>query len=132
MALLRLYPPVKVIGQDFSKCKVLTVPGQSLTLREILARFVRRESLPVSKDGFYSEDLGDIEKMAKEDISVNQERIRALKSALKKAEKKAEAERREADRPGGPVLASTPEDPLWLKSAGEGSGGVAKAPPSQA
>lgn len=128
--ILRLYPPVKVIGKSFKHCKVIVVPDQSMKLSDIIRRFIRGEALPVSKEGFYAEGHGDLEKMSKDDLSVLHERRIALRerSIKEKAEAdakaKAEADaayeaainsrveqeisrRATADRPGGPVLTST-------------------------
>lgn len=91
---LRLYPEVKVIGQDFSKEQVMVVPNQSMTLKEILRRFVRRESLPVEKQGVYAEGFGDLEKMAHEDFVERDERIAELKEKVARGKKKKEQESR--------------------------------------
>jgi len=127
---------VKVIGQDFTKVKKVVVPMQSMTLREIIKRFMRKESLPVEKEGIYKDDMGDLEKIAREDITVQMERVENLKKGLSKtkkaeaekaeAKKKAEAAKLEADRLGGPVL-TQPKDG---KSAG--GGGAGEVPPKLA
>lgn len=92
---LRLYPTVKVTGQDFSKVKKVTVPAQALTLKEILKRFVRRESVAVERDGMYADHLGDLEKMQHEDITVRMERAQELKQNIEKA--KARMKKKEED-----------------------------------
>lgn len=96
---LRLYRPVKVIGQDLSKEKVITVPNQSMTLHEIIQRFTRRESLPVMQNGTYREDMGDLEKLSKEDITVQMERVEDLRTKIKNASTrmKQQEEKRLAD-----------------------------------
>lgn len=86
MSNLHLYPEVIVQGQDFSKQPVVVVPMQSMTLREIIKRFVRHESLPVQRQGFYEERLGDLEKLANEDITVQMDRVEQLKDYISKAE----------------------------------------------
>lgn len=126
----RLYPPVKVTGKSFKGVKVITVPDQSMSLADILKRFIRKESLPVAREGFYSEELGDVEKMQKQDLSVIHDRGIELRDRMAKekadaaAKAKADADaayeagiqarvdqeisrRTSADRPGGPVLTST-------------------------
>lgn len=75
----RLYPAVPRNPQCFKKVKQVTVPNQSMSLREILQRFTRKESLPISKEGVYNEDYGDLEKMAHEDPVIQAERIAELK-----------------------------------------------------
>lgn len=68
------HPAVRpIVGQSFKGCEVLTLPNQSLTLKEILQRFVRREALPVAKDGEYTEGYGDLEKIARKDITEQME-----------------------------------------------------------
>jgi len=126
MRTLRLYPNREVKGFDFTGCKVFTVPMQFMTLREIIKRFVRRESLPVEKEGVYQDRMGDLEKMARQDITYQMEHVDFYKKAISnvRAVKKAEADKFEADRPGGPVLTPPPQ----AKSAGGGEG-AASAPP---
>lgn len=101
---LRLYPPVKVVGQDFTGVKSVTVPHQSMTLKEIIKRFIRKESLPLEKQGFYSEKYGDLEKMQYEDITVQMERAEDLKAgmaAVKDREKKAREKKAKESPSGG-------------------------------
>lgn len=90
MSNLHLYPPVKVRGKSFKGVKVVSVPNQSMTLAEIIKRFKRRESLPVEKQGFYEDRMGDLEKMSREDITVQMERAADLKQKIKAAEKRME------------------------------------------
>lgn len=71
-----------------------------MSLREIVKRFVRRESLPVSKEGHYEERFGDLEKLKHADITVQMERIQELKAQIAKWNervKKAEADRAAAE-----------------------------------
>lgn len=88
---LRLYPPVKVIGKSFKHCKVIVVPDQSMKLSDIIRRFIRGEALPVSKEGFYAEGHGDLEKMSKDDLSVLHERRIALRERSIKEKADADA-----------------------------------------
>lgn len=85
-----LYPTVTVIGQDFKNVKVVTVPNQSMSLREIIQRFTRKESLPIEKDGIYVEGLGDLEKMDKADIQEKREAYERVKSNVSKIKKQIE------------------------------------------
>lgn len=81
MRALRMYPDVKVIGQDLSKCKVVTVPKQSLSLKQIIERYTRKMPLTVSSvEGFYDERWNvDLEKMAKADMTYQFEYAAELK-----------------------------------------------------
>lgn len=94
--ILRLYPSVKVTGQSFKKVVRRVMPNQSMSLREIVARFTKRESLPLSHEGFYEERFGDLEKHLHEDITEKVDRVNELKSTVSKG-RKAEKERQEAD-----------------------------------
>lgn len=104
-----LYPDRKVVGQDFSGEEHVVVPNQSMSLKEILRRFIKRESLPVERQGVYAEGFGDLEKMMHEDFTQVEERVEELKkkvsdgkkkSSEKAAAEKAAAEKRaKADRP---------------------------------
>lgn len=87
-----LYPDRKVVGQDFSKEKVIVVPDQSMTLKEILRRFVRRESLPVEHNGIYAEGFGDLEKMVHEDFVEQEERINELRKKVEDGKAKSRKE----------------------------------------
>lgn len=91
-----LYPAVKVIGRDFSKVPVNTIPNQSMTLKEIIKRFLKREPVPTLKEGYYQEGMGDLEKMRHEDLSVIHERAvesaRLFRKAKAEADAKAKAE----------------------------------------
>lgn len=89
---MRLYPPVAVKRQSFKGEKILTIPSQSMSLHEIVRRFVRREALPLMKEGTYETRMGDLEKLSREDITVQMERVQELKSNIKHAEKRMEDE----------------------------------------
>lgn len=97
MKKLRLYPDVIVTGQSFKGVKVSVVPDQSMSLAEIIKRFIRKESLPVLREGVYNEDLGDIEKMAHEDITVTEDRGRALRSEIERVDKASKARKKAAE-----------------------------------
>jgi len=89
---LRLYPDRPRQGQDLSKEVILTVPQQSLTLAEIIRRYVRHQPIPVSSvNGVYCNGLGDLEKLDGEDLTVKAERIAEL-SAIRKAARKKPVE----------------------------------------
>lgn len=124
---IRLYPPRVVKGQDFSDAKVFVVPRQSYTLKEILNRFVRRESLPVMKEGVYESRFGDLEKMMRLDILEKFEAVDLLKSKIADYEaylqEKAEKEKQELAEKEKAAI----EEAVKLKlAAGEST---SKAPP---
>lgn len=76
MKKLQLYPNVTVASQDFSDAPVLTVPRQSMSLQEIIRRYIRHLPVPVSsQEGFYMEGQGDLEKMQHADLIDIQERM---------------------------------------------------------
>lgn len=84
---LRLYPVVDVKKQSFTGHKVHTVPKQSLTLREIIQRYVRKMPIPVSSDqGIYQDRMGDLEKMQHDDLTIQAERARDVKRAISTAQ----------------------------------------------
>lgn len=86
MKKLQLYSSRPVAGQSFTGVRSVVVPNQSLTLREIISRFVRKESLPIQMEGVYHEGLGDLEKLAREDIVVQRERAEDIKAKIAKAD----------------------------------------------
>lgn len=97
-----LYPARPRKGQSFKGVKKFVVPNQSMTLQEILRRFIRKESLPVAKDGIYEERFGDLEKLAKKDITEQFEVVEELKEVSRKkkkfdAEEKARIEKEAAE-----------------------------------
>lgn len=95
---LRLYPSRVIKGQSFKGVKKHVVPNQSLTLKEILRRFVRKEPLAIGRDGIYNDSLGDLEKLANADITEQMETVDAIKAGIAKGEKeKRDREKQEAD-----------------------------------
>lgn len=115
---VRLYPPVKVTGQSFVGVKRTVVPKQSMSLREIVKRFMRRESLPLSREGNFEERFGDIEKMSKLDITEQFDKADELKASIgkfKKRQKDAqdhltrEREKKEKDGLPPPPTPTPPE-----------------------
>lgn len=107
MALV-LYPKVPRKALDFSRVKSVTVPDQSMSLAEIIRRFVRKESLPVLKEGVYEDRFGDLEKLANEDIVVQLDRAAEIGDWLKKAEerqKRLDKEKADAAAAAAKVLA---------------------------
>lgn len=87
-------------GISFKKVKRVTLPNQCMSLREIIKRFVRHEALPVLQEGVYEDRFGDLEKLAKADITEQLEEADRLKNVVsdyvvsqkkKAAEEKAKA-----------------------------------------
>lgn len=97
--MVRLYPKVVVKGQSFVGEVKQTVPRQTLSLREILRRYVRNEPLPGTKGGIYEERFGDLEKMSKMDMVDQMDKVEELKGQI------AEFERRQKDREEKQALA---------------------------
>lgn len=64
---------------SFLGCKRSVVPNQCMSLAEIIKRFVRREPLPVAKEGVYEERFGDLEKIARTDITEQMEKVVELR-----------------------------------------------------
>jgi len=79
---MRLYPSRPSKGQSFVGVKRCVVPNQSMTLQEILRRFVKREELPIARKGMYEERFGDLEKLSKADITVQMEEVERIKADL--------------------------------------------------
>jgi len=90
MATLYQKPVIK--RQSFAGVKKVVVPKQSMSLREIVRRFVRRESLPVSHEGVYENRFGDLEKMRNLDIVDQLEIADDLKAKIKAFEKRTDEE----------------------------------------
>lgn len=126
-----LYPKVKVKGLDFKGTKRVVVPNQCLSLDEIVRRFVRREPLQVtSKEAFYEERFGDLEKIAKGDLVEQEEAINDLKAKIAAFEKRRlEKEKENAPKavPPSPGSASAPK-PV-LPSPGSAPAPVEGEPP---
>lgn len=71
-----------VARQSFIGQKVEVVPNQSMSLKEILRRFVKREALPVAREGMYEDRFGDLEKLKNADITEQMERIEQIKADI--------------------------------------------------
>lgn len=95
-----LYPIVPRKGQSFKGVKVTVVPNQSMTLQQIVKRFIKKESLPLSKEGFYEDRYDyDLEKIQKEDLVEKDEIMAQVKADVKAKDekhKKAVAEEQDA------------------------------------
>lgn len=98
MKKIMLYPSVpRVRRVKFGKSK--TVPNQAMSLREMLRRFVRREALPVEKEGVYVESEYDLEKIPFMDRTEQDAILAEQKEKTAKAKAKVDKFRKdEADR----------------------------------
>jgi len=105
---MHLYPTFKRTPQSFAGVKKVTVPMQSMTLREIIQRFIRKESLPIEKEGMYEDRMGDLEKLSREDITVQHDRAADLKDKIKKAEDRMKKKAEEEEAKKAPPLPSPP------------------------
>lgn len=93
-----LYPKVERKALSFKGVKEVVLPDQSMGLREIIKRFIRKESLPVQKEGFYEERFGDLEKLSNEDMIVQLDRAKEIGEWLAKAKAKMDKiEKEKAD-----------------------------------
>lgn len=98
----RLYPVVARRRQDFTGVKRVTIPNQTMSLKEMFKRYVRREPLPVEKQGVYVETDYDLEKVSKMD-RVDQEEIYqemkakadSLENEIKKEDSKIKAAKKQ-------------------------------------
>jgi len=87
MGKLVLYSPRPMVPQDCSHMKRNVVPNQSMTLKEVIKRFVRKEALPAAKQGIYVEGDYDLEKLANQDIVERLEVLEAVKEKVKRKKK---------------------------------------------
>lgn len=94
---------------SFKNEKVVTVPNQSMTLREIIRRFTRKEPLAIEKEGFFETRFGDIDALQRMDIT---EKIEAI-DAIRKYANRAKELLKEKDKPTPPSAppADPPKDP---------------------
>lgn len=93
-----LYPPY-VRHRRMAEGKKFTLPDQCMSLAEMFRRFVRREPLPVEKQGVYIESDYDLEKVANMDrleqeevLSEMREKTQAAEAKVKSAQRKKKKE----------------------------------------
>jgi len=98
--MIQLYPIRPYKRQSFVGVKIVTIPDQSMTLREIIKRFVKRQSLPIMQDGVYEDRYTDLEKLAKSDLTIQHEYISDLKVRLKQM--KTDLDKKNAPPPPPP------------------------------
>lgn len=77
--MIKLYSPRAHVKQSFKDVHKHVVPKQSMTVKEIFARFLRKEYLPIAREGVYEERYGDLEKLSKKDIFDQMEVVKELK-----------------------------------------------------
>lgn len=108
MALYSRRTPPK--GYSFKGAPKLTVPNQSMTLREIIRRFTRKEPLAIQKEGFYETRFGDIDALARMDITEKIEAIDAIRQYANRAKQLLDEKDKATKQP--PVhLADPSKDP---------------------
>jgi len=127
MSNMHLYPVVKVTGKDFSKEKIVTLPNQNMSLQDIIKRFLRKESLPIEKEGIYAENLGDLEKMQHEDITVRKEKAASIRKQLRAVVKAEESATASAGKPKPVEEPASVPPPLGDVTGGAVAG---KVPPA--
>lgn len=81
------------VQQSFAGVQSVVIPDQSMSLQEIIRRFIKKESLPIAMEGVYDDTYDyDLEKLAKADITVREEVIAELKVKVATARDKLTAD----------------------------------------
>lgn len=80
-------------GEKYSG-KKLTVPDQSMDLKEILRRFVRNEPVAVGREGVYVESEDDLEKVAHLDLVEKDEFIAQQKEKQRRYDRQEKEKER--------------------------------------
>lgn len=124
---IHLYRSQPIAKVSFAGVQRATVPNQSMSLREIIKRFVRREPLPLMREGIYEDRFGDLEKMKHDDIVVQMENVEELKSSIDDFQKKEKAKADKAKASSVPP--PTPVPPPTIQTT-SGEGNTAQNPPS--
>lgn len=89
--MIRLYRPVTIKRKSFKGVKKVVVPNQSMTLQQILKRFIKREPLPVEHKGYYEDRYDyDLDKVLHEDPVEKSEIFEDVKANVEAAKQKAE------------------------------------------
>lgn len=109
---LHLYVRPKVAGKSFKGVKVVTMPDQSMSLREILQRFIRKESLAISKEGTYADVGLDLEKLANADMVEQMEVADIIKDDLRKKKEGDARRKKEADAAAAAQAEKEKEKPI--------------------
>lgn len=81
----------------FPGVKARTIPDQAMSIKEMFRRFVRREPLPLERDGVYVESEYDLEKIShmdtiekREILEEMREKVSAKDAKVKRAQKEKE------------------------------------------
>lgn len=90
MAKYVLYPVVPRVRQSFVGVKRVTIPNQCMSLQEMLRRFVRREPLPVERQGVFIESDYDLEKLSTLDRTEQDEVVADMKRDVASKKKKVD------------------------------------------
>lgn len=98
----------RTVTYDFSKSKVMTVPNQSLTLKDILKRFIRKEALPIEHQGFYETRFGDLGKVKDMDLTEQVDVIDNIKRYVSRASELLKE--RDKPTPVPPVVPPPPKE----------------------
>lgn len=90
-----------------------TVPNSAISLQEMLRRFIRREPLPVEKQGVYVEGQYDLEKIGSLDRVEQDELLSVLRSdtAVKKQKVDDYYKAKEEEAIAAKILAKQQSDP---------------------
>lgn len=99
------YREQKVTALDFKGVKEVVVPKQCMSLKEILIRFTKKQSLPVEHEGYHANVGVDLEKASRADFVDRDETREQLdkftKKAIRRREKLDADEAAERDRAKG-------------------------------
>lgn len=88
-------------GEDYKGVEIVTVPNQSMSLKQIIQRFVKKQPLAIEKEGFYDDSGIDYEKFQRAEFAEQEEyvelqrsRVNTIRDVLAKreVEEKAKAE----------------------------------------
>jgi len=94
-----VYPAPSAGTRAQNKKGKLTVPDSSMSLKEILNRFVRNEAVPVGRNVTWHESDDDLDKIAHADLTEQAEFVEKQKETQRKydrEQKEATRKRREA------------------------------------
>lgn len=106
-----LYPSVEYRDREMVHKKVV-IPNQSMSLKEIIKRFVRKESLPIEQQGVYYESEYDLEKLANADMTERAEVLEKVRGDVEvKKAKLPKRPKASVDPNPSPPAPPVPVDP---------------------
>lgn len=82
-------------GEPISKKPSVTVPDQSMTIREILTRFTRGQSVPTRQPIYDGEEMPDLNRMDLSEIKDMRDQVQETLADVRRA---SEAKRKEQDK----------------------------------